>query len=351
MAVQFPSRSNFSTAELVRSRALYLNDFVQNLLPYIKSHGGHTPTGTFPTRNDVLTNQTLIEVYDKYYKFTVKTNDSGDFMIFGVPLGTQTVHVDIDLSDIGEFSMTPQDLVRIGLATPNQVSGTKFRSSSNLGELPQLIQINRIIEVFPLWGQPEICTLGITRTDFDLTEEAGITIQPAAVFMGSIFSNQDKRAVKRKCRVNRKLGNLCQLTTGPGEILAIRQTIGLDSSGYPVLEEYQLEEGGKVIDNNGTWLIDLPMNLEFVYTNEFGERTFSTDPKVGVPTKAKYRFKVKWEQPATLDGKAVKRATFLVPNLKEWGWELYPPNHPEDAYKNDPYTMVSAADKIGRAHV
>ena len=106
------------------------------------------------------------EVYDKYYKFTVKTNDSGDFMIFGVPLGTQTVHVDIDLSDIGEFSMTPQDLVRIGLATPNQVSGTKFRSSSNLGELPQLIQINRIIEVFPLWGQPEVCQIAINRVDF-----------------------------------------------------------------------------------------------------------------------------------------------------------------------------------------
>ncbi len=76
-----------------------------NLLPYTKSHGGHTPTGTFPTRNDVLINQTLIEVYDKYYKFTVKTNDSGDFMIFGVPLGTQTIHVDVDLSDIGEFSI------------------------------------------------------------------------------------------------------------------------------------------------------------------------------------------------------------------------------------------------------
>ena len=307
-----------------------------NLLPYTKSHGGHTPTGTFPTRNDVLINQTLIEVYDKYYKFTVKTNDSGDFMIFGVPLGTQTIHVDVDLSDIGEFSMTPQDLVRIGLATPNQISGTQFRSSSNLGELPQLLQFNRIIEVFPLWGQPEVCTLGITRTDFDLTEEAGITIQPAAVFMGSIFSNQDKRAVKRRCKVNRKLGNLCQLTAGPGEILAIRQTIGLDSLGYPVLEEYLLEEGGKVIDDNGTWLIDLPMNLEFVYTNEFGERTFSSDPKIGIPTKAKYRFKIKWEQPDTLDGKAVKRATFLVPNVKEWGWD----NYQFDPYIDNPATLI-----------
>jgi hypothetical protein len=305
-----------------------------NLLPYTKSHGGHRPTGTFPTRNDVLTNQTLIEVYDKYYKFTVKTNDSGDFMIFGVPLGTQTIHIDVDLSDIGEFSMTPQDLVRIGLATESQVSGTEFKTSSNLGELPQILQFNRIIEVFPLWGQPEVCTLGITRSDFDLTEEASITLEPAAVFMGSIFSNQDKRAVKKNCRVNRKLGNLCQLIAGPGEILAIRQTIGLDSSGRPVLEEFQIGEGGKVIDDNGTWLVDLPMNMDFVYTNEFGERTFSSDPKVGVPTKAKYRFKVKWEQPQTLQGK-VKRASFLVPNIKEWGWSTS---------GTDPYTGQDVSD-------
>jgi hypothetical protein len=303
-----------------------------NLLPYVQSHGGHTPTGTFPTRKDVLTNPTLIEIYDKYFKFTAKTNDSGDFMLFGVPLGSQTVHVDIDLSDIGEFSMAPQDLIRIGVATEKQISGLRFNSSSNLDTLPQLLSFNRVIEVYPLWGQPEVCELGITRTDFDLVKEAGITLLPAAIFMGSIVSNQDKRAIKKKCRVNRKLGNLCQLIAGPGEILAIRQTIGIDSDGYPVLEEYTLEDGGKVIDDNGTWLIDVPMNLDFVYTNEFGERTFSNDPKIGVPTKAKYRFKVKWEQPDTLQGK-VKRAAFLVPNIKEWGW---------GGTTDDPYTFLNS---------
>ena len=330
-----------------------------NLLPYVQSHGGHTPTGTFPTRKDVLTNPTLIEVYDKYYKFTAKTNDSGDFMLFGVPLGSQTIHVDIDLSDIGEFSMAPQDLIRIGVATEKQISGLRFNSSSNLDTLPQLLSFNRVIEVYPLWGQPEVCELGITRTDFDLVKEAGITLQPAAIFMGSIISNQDKRAVKRKCRVNRKLGNLCQLIAGPGEILAIRQTIGIDGDGYPILETYQLEDGGKVIDENGTWLIDVPMNLDFVYTNEFGERTFSNDPKKGVPTRARYRFKVKWEQPATLQGK-IKRAAFLVPNIKEWGWsgstddpytfeeagqanvDCNPPN-PETDFVNNQFKMVKAS--------
>lgn len=76
-----------------------------NLLPYIKSYSNHNPTGTFPTREDVLTNPTLIEIYDKYYKYCATTNSAGDFMIFGVPVGTQKLHCDVDLSDIGEFSL------------------------------------------------------------------------------------------------------------------------------------------------------------------------------------------------------------------------------------------------------
>ena len=299
-----------------------LNDdgYRYNLLPYEVSHGGHTPTGTFPSREDVLVNQGLIEVFDKYYKYTAKTNDSGDFMIFGVPIGPHTLHIDVDLSDIGEFSLSPQDLIRLNLATEGQVDGTKFRSSTNLGELPQIKQANRTVEVVPLWGQPEICYLGITRVDFDLSQEFGIKIEPAAIFMGSIFSNVDDKIIKRNCKADRKLGNMCSMITGPGQILSIRQTIALDNLSRPVLETFPLENGGNCIDDNGTWLVDLPMNLDYVYTSESGERLISTDPSIGIPTKARYRFKVKWQQPPTLTGK-ILRGTYLVPNIKEWGWE------------------------------
>jgi hypothetical protein len=301
-----------------------LNDegYRYNLLPYEKSHQGHTPTGTLPSREDVLIIPSLVEVYDKYYKFTTKTNDSGDYMIFGVPLGTQTVHMDVDLSDIGEFSLSPQDMIRLNLANELQVNGTEFKSSTNLGELPQIKQSNRTVEVVPLWGQPEICYLGITRLDFDLSQEFGIRIEPAAIFMGSIISNIDKEAVKKNCKLRRKLGTLCNLTTGPGEILAIRQTINLDVNGRPALETMAIEEGGKCINDDGTWLIDIPMNLDYVYTDEFGNRQISDDPTVGIPTKAKVRFKIKWEQPQTLANE-VLRSAYLVPNIKEWGWFSY----------------------------
>ena len=290
-----------------------------NLLPYVKSHSGHNPTGTFFNREDVLTDPTLIQVYDKYYKYSTVTNSSGDYMIFGVPTGSQTVVVDIDLSDIGEFSLSPQDLIRMGLATPAQVAGINFKSSTNLNSLPQIINFNRTIEVEPLWGQPEICNLGITRTDFDLSKESGIDIRPTSIFMGSIVSSNDDEALSRRCKPRIKSGSQCTLVTGPGEILAIRQTIFLDAQGKPILETVDLEEGGQVIDDNGAWLVDVPMNLDYLITNEFGEQVISDDPTKGIPTKGKYRFKVKWNQSPSIS-EPVRRGYFLVPNIKEHGW-------------------------------
>jgi hypothetical protein len=290
-----------------------------NLLPYEPSYSAHIPTGTFFTRMDVLTNPSLIEVYDKYYKYNAVTNQSGDFMIFGVPVGSQTLVVDVDLSDIGEFSLSPQDLIRMGIATESQVSGTKFKKSNNLRELPQIVNFTRTIVVEPLWGQPEICDLGITRTDFDLSTESNIDIVPTSIFMGSLISTNDDEYQKKSCKPRPKSGELCSLTTGPGEILAIRQTIRQDINGLPVLEIFDLEQGGQVIDDNGTWLVDVPMNLDYLITNEFGDQIISDDPKKGIPTKGKYRFKVKWAQSQTIN-EPYRRGYYLVPNIKERGW-------------------------------
>jgi hypothetical protein len=51
----------------------------------------------------------------------------------------------------------------------------------------------------------------------------------------------------------------------------------------------------------GTWLTELPMNLDYYITNEFGERVISYDPTIGIPTKSKYRFKIKWTQPTDIN--------------------------------------------------
>jgi hypothetical protein len=290
-----------------------------NLLPYEKSYSKHAATGTLPTRIDSLTGSTTIEIYDKYYKFTAKTNESGDYMIMGVPLGNQTIVMDVDLSDIGEFSLTPQDLIRMGLATEAQVAGNKFRTSTDLKSLPQIINIVKNAEISPLWGDPTTCQIAINRLDFDLRDEANVEIKPTSVFMGSMFSSSDGFKVRKNCKPRDDMGNLCGLTTAPGQILAVRQTIRQDSQGNPVLEQYDLEQAGNVIDASGTWLVELPMNLDYFITNEFGEKVISHDPTIGIPTKGKYRFKIKWTQPNDLT-LSTRRAYFLVPNVKEYGW-------------------------------
>jgi hypothetical protein len=290
-----------------------------NLLPYTPSYSKHAATGTLPTKSDVLTGSTAVEIYDKYYRFTTKTNDSGDYMIMGVPLGEQTIVMDVDLSDIGEFSLTPQDLIRIGLATEAQVAGNQFRTSNDLNSLPQIINLTKSAEISPLWGDPEVCQISVNRLDFDLRDDANVDIQPTSVFMGSIFSTEDNFRLRKNCRPRDNMGNLCDLITGPGQILSIRQTISQDVNGNPILEEYELEQAGNVIDGDGTWIVELPMNLDYFITNEFGEKVLSNDPTIGIPSKAKYRFKVKWQQSSGLS-QQTRRASFLIPNVREYGW-------------------------------
>jgi hypothetical protein len=290
-----------------------------NLLPKLPSYKGHQSTGTFPNVADVLMDQSYIEVYDKYYRFTVTTNDSGDFMIFGVPIGNQTIVMDVDLSDIGCFSLSPQDLIQQGLATETQVNGSTFKTSTNLRELPQIKNLVFDVDVAPFWGDQELCQVGITRVDFDLTKQANINIQPTSIFMGSILSTTDDDALKVSCKPKNNTGNLCELVAGPGEIQAIRQTINSDDLGLPILEVYQVEQGGKVIDADGTYVLNVPMNLDYVFTNEFGEQVLSDDPSKGIPTKGKYRFKIKWQNEEGLQNN-FQRANFLIPNVKEYGW-------------------------------
>ena len=298
-----------------------------NLLPYEKSYSKHSATGTLPTRADSLTGITAVEIYDTYYRYTAKTNESGDYMIMGVPLGDQTIVMDVDLSDIGEFSLTPQDLIRMGLATEAQVAGSKFRTSTDLNSLPQIINLVKNVEVSPLWGDASLCQIAINRLDFDLRDDANIDIQPTSVFMGSIYSTADSFRLRTNGRPRDNMGNLCSLTTAPGQIIAIRQTIQQDEDGNPILEEYELEQSGNVIDGSGTWLIELPMNLDYFVTNEFGEKILSNDPSVGIPTKSKYRFKIKWTQPNDLTLQT-RRPYYLVPNVKEYGWTNSPTSDP-----------------------
>jgi hypothetical protein len=261
-----------------------------------------TPIGTFPTKREILDNEVMGYVYCKYYKFTTTTNYAGDFMLFGVPVGTYTVHVDADISDIGIASQRPYDLIRQG--TPKKLfdSSTKFTSNSNLDKLPQVKTANIGVNVQPFWGDLENCEVGITRVDIDLN----YNLVPAAIFMGSIFGDQDKDSVSKRCAPREDLGDLCQQITNEGSVELIRKNIDGET-------ELFLVEGGRVIDENGAWAFQVPMNLDYMFTSEDGTLIPSNDPNIGIPTRARVRFRIGMDDTGG-EGRLRTRAKYLVPN-------------------------------------
>jgi hypothetical protein len=145
--------------------------------------------GSFPIKEEILTNETLLEVYEKYYKFSTITNEAGDYMIYGVPVGTQTVHMSVDITDIGEFSMNPAAMVTNLGYSPNLFTdnNTRIKESNNLEDLPHIETQEVSVDVIPFWGDVENFEIGITRQDFRIRAEL---INTFLVF-GSGFTDGD----------------------------------------------------------------------------------------------------------------------------------------------------------------
>ena len=288
------------------------NNYRYNLLPSRQQHGGHAATGTFPDQSDILTREEVLEVYEKYYKFTVKTNPAGDFMIWGVPVGNQTIHVDVDLSDIGCFSLRPYDLQRLGIGVDGFKNKYTFKSSDDLDSLPQIVSFDKLIEVYPFWGNESLCEIGITRTDFDLSER-GVNIKPTAYLIGGVFSDSAKNSVNKNCTPRRKMGRKCDLVTKSANIEALRFKPIKDDLGRPFLEYLSIDED---IPDDGGFVLPLEMNMDYIITNEFGENEYTNDFNKGIATSACYRFRFNLNDNG-LD-RARANADFLVPNIREF---------------------------------
>jgi hypothetical protein len=85
-----------------------------NVLPNNKRSLDHTPVGSFPKKREVLDDSTTLEIYEKYYKYTTTTNESGDYILFGVPVGEHYLHYDLDVSDMGFISSRPYEMIAQG---------------------------------------------------------------------------------------------------------------------------------------------------------------------------------------------------------------------------------------------
>ena len=152
------------------------NGIRYNVLPKNQQTFDHTPVGTLPKKREVLDDNTVLEIYEKYYKYTTTTNDSGDYILFGVPVGDHFLHYDMDISDIGFISVRPYELIdENGYSEDLFKDRFKYKSSNNLDSLPQIFSENIPITVEPYWcdslsvGSP----LGINR--FDIQPNIAIT--------------------------------------------------------------------------------------------------------------------------------------------------------------------------------
>jgi hypothetical protein len=279
------------------------NGLRYNLLPNSNETNDDcfTPIGDFPKKRAFLDDDRMLEIYCKYYKFSTTTNESGDYMIFGVPVGSYTVYVEADLSDVGIVSQKPYDFIRKGSSVDSFDSTTKFKRASDNIETNAHV-VNRIpasVNIQPYWGEKDTCNVVITRQDINLNT----VVTPHAIFMGSIFGDSSE-FINLRCKPSSKLGKLSSLTTGAGTIDMIRET--LDGT----IERFDIS-GGKLIDSDGTWSYQVPMNLDYQVTDEFGDLVPTDDTDRGIPTRARVRFRI------GMDNNAIgvtKRAKYLVPH-------------------------------------
>jgi hypothetical protein len=268
-----------------------------NLLPRVSKRDPNTrivtpkqPFGSFPIKEEFVVNEPFLDVYKKYYKYTALTNDSGDYMIFGVPIGVQTVHMSVDITDIGEYSMTPAAMVSNLGYSPNLFTenNTKIKGSSDLNDLPHIELQDIAVDIAPFWGDVENFEIGITRQDFRIRS----TLTNTFTIFGSVFTDPDKNMWGNQDSGKRQVFRLYQMTGKDGyrdweNIGVIRKRIGpptINVYYYPsTITDDEITLGTRINDmllldkseystytQNGSFVVIINCNRRKIIINEQG---------------------------------------------------------------------------------
>ena len=121
------------------------------------------------------------------------------------------------------------------------------------------------------------------------------------------------------------------------------------------IEEFNVD-GGQLIDDKGAWAYQIPMNLDYMVTNENGDMVLSQDPDKGVPTRARVRFNIGMHNTGG-EGRLRTRARYLIPNNptkeSEIDYEFGAKTKNEsfrDLYWNKIYTVSNFIPKYQRSN-
>ena len=283
-----------------------------NLLPDEKVADCHQVVGTFPNKRYALDNDVILEVFDKYYKYTTRTNNSGDYIICGVPTGSHTLHMDLDLSDCGILSQKPRDFVYKGYTVEQFENPNMFKGGTDYSSLSQVFTQDQVVNVNPFWGNDSLGeTIGITRADINVA----FKFEPTCVFLGCLVSDNSSQGISKRCIPTPHMGDMDELVTGEGRIEMIRKTPG------GAVEEFQIK-GNELINSDGVWCYQIPMNLDYMMTDEYGNMVPTDNPEKGIPTRARVRFRMSMhDHEENVDN--FFRAKVLVPHNPEGQFEGY----------------------------
>jgi hypothetical protein len=292
-----------------------------NLLPRVRNtkNQSHRSVGNFPDQSDFANYPQYVEVMDKYYKYTTVTNESGDYMIFGVPTGQHDIIMDFDLFDTNSFELTANDLVeQISLnnsveqlttllnanANTNEdienvdrVPGFKYLGNNNyeidvktnLNEMPNIFHQVKQITVSPFWGDNDTCDVGITRCDFRIN----YNYTPTAIFFGFIqapskqfYIEADYNPIGVTEVIDGKDNTTGLFPLQKLEVVVYRLDDKLTPGSRKRLGVYT----GSYY--NGIFRITLPMYSDYYITDETGELVSTNETTLGIPTKGYYAFEI-----------------------------------------------------------
>lgn len=287
-----------------------------NLLPRIKQKNpDHVPAGTFPDITDLTHYPVYFEILDKYYKYTTTTNEYGDYMIFGVPIGQHNILMDFDVLDTPSLSVNVNDLIYnvpfgkdLIKTDPEKVEADRIpgftyygnqtytlNQNTDLSAMPNIFSEKREITVIPFWGDKTRTTLGITRADFSVN----YTYKPTATFFGNLLTTTvGKGSISpKRAPSDYTLNELTSFRDLHVVVWYLTNETDSDTGAISTIQNYYGTFSGlatktsKTInpDLMGAFKINLPMYEDYYVMNEFGEIIESID-NTGVPTTGRYMF-------------------------------------------------------------
>lgn len=304
----------------------YPNGVRYNLLPRVRNENNpsHRAVGNFPHITDFVHYPQYVEIMEKYYKYTTTTNDAGDFMIYGVPVGSHNIIMDFDVFDTTSMDLTANDLVEQTTMSGSIESLTALINSSadeteetinankvpnfiylgnnnyevdvkvNIDEMPNIFHENKQIIVSPFWGDSGVCDVGITRCDFKIN----FKYTPTAVFFGFIHTPTPGFVIKNDYTIS---NNQLEINGYDKNAQKVSGDI------YPMAEMeivvYRLDDDltlgsrkrlgvFKASRYNGVFKLTLPMYMDYHITDEFGSLVPTNNTKNGLPIKGYYAFEI-----------------------------------------------------------